>query len=1073
MTIALVKTSIMLLILAVIYSESLVAQHEPIASGNRWSFHDTVNVANQFADKTYFFEEHTTLFEKIYTIDLLFQLEYIKATLEGISQHSTTFSLPLNHSPEQLEADLEIIRRKVDHASAKWNKQNQGFYMSGCIDRLDQNLMNRIMGIRAANDSCHKSFAFCTGTTYNYPAGVNSGSAQAGAAYGCLATRPNPAWYHLRIGRGGNILITMQSNPLRDIDYICWGPFNSPTAPCVGQLTANKIVSCSYSSSATEVCNIPNAQLGEYYILLITNFSNNNCNINFSQTGGTGGTDCTIVPPPISNNGPLCIGETLQLGVQNPIPGSTYSWTGPNGWTSTLPTPSISNVNLAHAGTYTLIITLNTLQSQPVSTLVEVGVPPTPSVTGPLRACAESIQNYTVQAPIQGNTYQWQVTGGNIDSGQGTAIVAIKWVNASQGTLRVLESSYHCKNIPSPQIQITIDPLPAIAATPSGPVEVCTNGQITNYTVSPAANTLSYRWELLPSNAGTISGTTTLAQVHWATQFTGQATIRVRGINDCGNGGFSQQLLISVNPFPSQPSVPVGITERCQSSQTSNYTISVAPNAMTYSWELAPSAAGSISGTTTVAQVQWSAQFAGQATIRVRGNNDCGQGIYSQPLQIQVNPLPTQPATPTGPVQFCQGTQVSTYSVLPANNATTYTWELSPTNAGTLSGTTTQAQVQWSAQYAGQATVRVRGNNDCGPGAFSPQLQVVLKPKPASNAGTDITIAHGTNTTLQGSAAGGSAPYSYQWQPASLLIDSQLPSPKTRNLYATTTFTLTVTDAFGCQSAVDEVIIFITGVALSANPTAQKDIICLNDSTRLFTNPIGGSGQYQSYAWTSNPPGFTSNLASPWVKPSINTTYLVSIWDGYNQSQPKGVLVQVTPLPIINLIPPGYTQILPNTIRTCVFDSLTLNAGNPGATYLWSNGATTRTIKVGTAGIVNEIQRHSVKVTNSQGCFSESNITILFNFADCTGVGIVDIEGEKVVMFPNPAGHFIHLKFSFPGAFDQYIILDFRGATMLAGQILPGQQETMINIGSLRNGVYVVRLTSQQQTLNMKLIVNK
>ncbi|MDP2423714.1 MAG: T9SS type A sorting domain-containing protein, partial [Bacteroidales bacterium] len=281
----------------------------------------------------------------------------------------------------------------------------------------------------------------------------------------------------------------------------------------------------------------------------------------------------------------------------------------------------------------------------------------------------------------------------------------------------------------------------------------------------------------------------------------------------------------------------------------------------------------------------------------------------------------------------------------------------------------------------------------------------------------------------------------------------------------------TTVDSFGCQSTGDEVTVYVSGTALAVSPTVQQNQICQTDSTRLFANPSGGSGQYLTYSWTSEPQGFSSTHPSPWVKPIITTTYIVSVWDGFNNSQPASVKVTVKPIPIINLIPQGYQPILPNTIRACVYDSIILNAGNSGASYLWSNGSTTQTIKVGTSGIANEIQRHSVKVTNSQGCSMEANITIYFLFVDCTGVGINNIDNENVVLFPNPADHFVRLSFKTPGLFKQYTIFDFRGVSVLAGHIPQSEHEVGIEISSLKSGVYLVRVLSQQRIINIKLIV--
>ena len=50
----------------------------------------------------------------------------------------------------------------------------------------------------------------------------------------------------------------------------------------------------------------------------------------------------TIVPTVVAgNNGPICAGLPLNLTTTPGIPGGTYSWTGPGGFTSTLQNPTI------------------------------------------------------------------------------------------------------------------------------------------------------------------------------------------------------------------------------------------------------------------------------------------------------------------------------------------------------------------------------------------------------------------------------------------------------------------------------------------------------------------------------------------------------------------------------------------------------------------------------------------------------------------------------------------------------------------------------------------------------------
>ena len=135
---------------------------------------------------------------------------------------------------------------------------------------------------------------FCTGTPIGFAAGTAGTTAPAGNDYGCLFTQPNPAFYYLQIDQPGSLTITMQSTPLVDIDFICWGPFNDPSTMC-DSLTGAYIVDCSYSTAAIEDCDITNAVSGQYYVILITNYSGLNCNIDFDGLPtDTATTSCCI-----------------------------------------------------------------------------------------------------------------------------------------------------------------------------------------------------------------------------------------------------------------------------------------------------------------------------------------------------------------------------------------------------------------------------------------------------------------------------------------------------------------------------------------------------------------------------------------------------------------------------------------------------------------------------------------------------------------------------------------------------------------------------------------------------------
>lgn len=98
-----------------------------------------------------------------------------------------------------------------------------------------------------------------------------------------------------------------------------------------------------------------------------------------------------------SNNGPVCEGSTLNL-TGTTSNGVTFSWTGPNGFTSTLQNPSISNVTAANAGTYTFSTTSAAGCSFSGTTTVAVTPNPVVSITSSgsaTTACAGEIKTLT------------------------------------------------------------------------------------------------------------------------------------------------------------------------------------------------------------------------------------------------------------------------------------------------------------------------------------------------------------------------------------------------------------------------------------------------------------------------------------------------------------------------------------------------------------------------------------------------------------------------------------------------------------------------------------------------------
>ena len=121
---------------------------------------------------------------------------------------------------------------------------------------------------------------------------------------------------------------------------------------------ANKAVINEFNAVAT------NGQIAVQYITVIDNARASGIEIILPQPAS----------PVATNNGPLWAGMTLNLTAST-VPGATYSWTGPNGFTSTNQNPAITNAATNIAGLFSVTASIGGCASTPALTSVTVNPP--------------------------------------------------------------------------------------------------------------------------------------------------------------------------------------------------------------------------------------------------------------------------------------------------------------------------------------------------------------------------------------------------------------------------------------------------------------------------------------------------------------------------------------------------------------------------------------------------------------------------------------------------------------------------------------------------------------------------
>ena len=192
-------------------------------------------------------------------------------------------------------------------------------------------------------------------------------------------------------------------------------------------------------------------------------------------------------PPTAGSNSPLCDGTTLNLSASM-IAGATYSWTGPNGFTSTDQNPVISNASASEAGTYSVTVIVGGCTSSPATTAVVVNPIPSPPTAGNNSPLCEGTTLNLTASTVTGATYWW--TGPNFfsSSAQNPSIPNI--TSADAGTYSVTITVDGCTSVPATTTVMTNPAPPPPTAGNDSPL--C-DGTTLNLTADMVAGA-TYTW---------------------------------------------------------------------------------------------------------------------------------------------------------------------------------------------------------------------------------------------------------------------------------------------------------------------------------------------------------------------------------------------------------------------------------------------------------------------------------------------------------------------------------------------------------------------------------------------------
>lgn len=172
-------------------------------------------------------------------------------------------------------------------------------------------------------------------------------------------------------------------------------------------------------------------------------------------------------------------------------------------------------------------------------------------------------------------------------------------------------------------------------------------------------------------------------------------------------------------------------------------------------------------------------------------------------------------------------------------------------------------------------------------------------------------------------------------------------------------------------------------------------------------------------------------------------THWVIVTDSNGCSASDTIKVTLLPVPFVYL---GSDVTIPQG------SDITLDAGNPGESYLWSTGATTQTIKANTTGT------YSVTVTNSHGCSASDAIVVTVEPVGVNGVTAIN---GVLNLHPNPARDQVTIRVN-----DAKLIGSTLSLVDAFGRVVRTVQATgkehVLSLDGLATGIYLLKAADQQ-----------
>jgi gliding motility-associated-like protein len=550
-----------------------------------------------------------------------------------------------------------------------------------------------------------------------------------------------------------------------------------------------------------------------------------------------------------ASNTPVCTGFDINL--TSSIAGATYSWTGPDGFTSNQQNPVISAATMAAAGTYTVLVTgipggcPDTQNSTDVVTNLSA-FDPTSVTASETLICSIYTGNITLTANggsgVELEWYTGNCGGTLIGSG---SVLTIPPPSVTT-TYNARWTSTDCGNSACKDVTITVE-IPATPAFAGGDQAVCNLLSTMLQANTPVIG--SGHWTTISG-----PGTASFSDASLPNSFVSVSTMGVYVLRwTISSGTICPSTFDDVSvEFSDQ--VTVAASSNSPVCEGDSIVLFSSISGATYSWS---GPGGFISSLQNPVIYNVTSANSGDYSVTVT-NIPGGCPTSSASTSVTVSPIPSAPAVSsqniTGSQQDVCVNSTINYSIVSPVAGSTYTWDVSGGGLIQPTGSSDVINIDWFAP-SGSFDLTVAETNSSG--CEGSQYLLTVNMLPVSTP--SISIVADNNPACWGSAvqftasaaSAGTTPV-YRWQRNGADVGSNdsvyvLDLPVNNDVV---TCDITSSDACASPATITSNTIPVTVLAALNISCAAEDTLCAGTPTVLTPGST-----YSAYLWSDGSTG--------------------------------------------------------------------------------------------------------------------------------------------------------------------------------------------------------------------------